>query len=66
MFTIHVKKQIFQAVPGRSTCLLTSEPKVLWVVIFFFIIFLTFIVCEGVLGLSILVSLIRTHGNDYF
>lgn len=33
---------------------------------FFSIIFLTFTVCEGALGLSILVSLIRTHGNDYF
>jgi NADH-ubiquinone oxidoreductase chain 4L len=33
---------------------------------FFSIIFLTFRVCEGVLGLSVLVSLIRTHGNDYF
>lgn len=33
---------------------------------FFTIIFLTFRVCEGALGLSILVSLIRTHGNDYF
>lgn len=33
---------------------------------FFSIVFLTFRVCEGVLGLSILVSLIRTHGNDYF
>lgn len=30
------------------------------------IVFLTFSVCEGSLGLSILVSLIRTHGNDYF
>lgn len=30
------------------------------------IVFLTFRVCEGALGLSILVSLIRTHGNDYF
>nr|WMQ78030.1 NADH dehydrogenase subunit 4L [Zaranga tukuringra] len=29
-------------------------------------IFLVFSVCEGALGLSILVSLIRTHGNDYF
>lgn len=34
--------------------------------IFFSIIFLTFSVCEGALGLSILVSIIRTHGNDYF
>nr|QWZ46358.1 NADH dehydrogenase subunit 4L [Pelecyphorus contortus] len=33
---------------------------------FFSMIFLTFSVCEGVLGLSILVSLIRSHGNDYF
>nr|UPL65890.1 NADH dehydrogenase subunit 4L [Mecomma ambulans] len=28
------------------------------------LIFLTFSVCEGVLGLSILVSQIRCHGND--
>lgn len=34
--------------------------------VYFRIIFLTIRVCEGVLGLSILVSLIRTHGNDYF
>nr|YP_010022282.1 NADH dehydrogenase subunit 4L [Pentatoma semiannulata]QOL12472.1 NADH dehydrogenase subunit 4L [Pentatoma semiannulata] len=27
--------------------------------------FLVFTVCEGVLGLSILVSLIRNQGNDY-
>nr|YP_010464271.1 NADH dehydrogenase subunit 4L [Lagria rufipennis]UUL71648.1 NADH dehydrogenase subunit 4L [Lagria rufipennis] len=33
---------------------------------FFSMVFLTFSVCEGVIGLSILVSLIRTHGNDYF
>ena len=33
---------------------------------YFSIVFLTFRVCEGALGLSILVSLIRTHGNDYF
>lgn len=32
---------------------------------FFSIIFLTISVCEGVLGLSILVLIIRTHGNDY-
>nr|YP_009728655.1 NADH dehydrogenase subunit 4L [Macroxyela ferruginea]QHR79729.1 NADH dehydrogenase subunit 4L [Macroxyela ferruginea] len=34
--------------------------------IYFSMIFLTFSVCEGALGLSILVSLVRTHGNDYF
>nr|AND96174.1 NADH deshydrogenase subunit 4L [Tragiscus dimidiatus] len=33
---------------------------------FFNLIFLTLSVCEGALGLSILVLLIRTHGNDYF
>nr|YP_007517105.1 NADH dehydrogenase subunit 4L [Procecidochares utilis]AGG10668.1 NADH dehydrogenase subunit 4L [Procecidochares utilis]UXG57164.1 NADH dehydrogenase subunit 4L [Procecidochares utilis] len=33
---------------------------------YFSMIFLIFCVCEGALGLSILVSLIRTHGNDYF
>nr|ALO76277.1 NADH deshydrogenase subunit 4L [Leucocelis sp. LEU01] len=33
---------------------------------YFGMIFLTMSVCEGALGLSILVSLIRTHGNDYF
>nr|AML26083.1 NADH dehydrogenase subunit 4L [Staphylinidae sp. BMNH 1274255] len=34
--------------------------------LFFLMIFLTMSVCESALGLSILVSLIRTHGNDYF
>nr|YP_010231164.1 NADH dehydrogenase subunit 4L [Paralimna concors]QSV37207.1 NADH dehydrogenase subunit 4L [Paralimna concors] len=33
---------------------------------FFSMMFLTFSVCEGALGLSILVSMIRSHGNDYF
>nr|ASM82640.1 NADH dehydrogenase subunit 4L [Bittacus planus] len=33
---------------------------------YFSMMFLTFCVCEGALGLSILVSMIRTHGNDYF
>lgn len=32
---------------------------------FFSIVFLSISVCEGVLGLSILVSIIRIHGNDY-
>nr|AML60306.1 NADH dehydrogenase subunit 4L [Mesembrinella sp. ACMJ-2016] len=34
--------------------------------LFFSMMFLTFSVCEGALGLSILVSMIRTYGNDYF
>nr|QDI93761.1 NADH dehydrogenase subunit 4L [Rubellomiris bispinosus] len=29
------------------------------------LIFLTFSVCEGVLGLSVLVGLVRCHGNDH-
>nr|YP_010154886.1 NADH dehydrogenase subunit 4L [Melanophila acuminata]QQX28205.1 NADH dehydrogenase subunit 4L [Melanophila acuminata] len=33
---------------------------------FFSMIFLTMSVCESALGLGILVSMIRTHGNDYF
>nr|YP_007627040.1 NADH dehydrogenase subunit 4L [Lithidiopsis carinatus]AGC22331.1 NADH dehydrogenase subunit 4L [Lithidiopsis carinatus] len=33
---------------------------------FFPIVFLVFSVCEGALGLSILVSMIRSHGNDFF
>nr|QOY24518.1 NADH dehydrogenase subunit 4L [Chamaepsila rosae] len=34
--------------------------------LYFSMMFLTFSVCEGALGLSILVSMIRTYGNDYF
>nr|QRM17306.1 NADH dehydrogenase subunit 4L [Cordylepherus sp. YY-2021] len=33
---------------------------------YFIMIFLSFSVCEGALGLSLLVLMIRTHGNDYF
>nr|YP_010946904.1 NADH dehydrogenase subunit 4L [Salganea incerta]WGO57661.1 NADH dehydrogenase subunit 4L [Salganea incerta] len=33
---------------------------------FFVMILLTFSVCEGALGLSILVSMIRSYGNDFF
>nr|UPL66085.1 NADH dehydrogenase subunit 4L [Idiostolus sp.] len=32
---------------------------------YFVLIFLTFTVCESALGLSILVKMIRSHGNDY-
>nr|YP_002970718.1 NADH dehydrogenase subunit 4L [Enithares tibialis]ACJ69543.1 NADH dehydrogenase subunit 4L [Enithares tibialis] len=32
---------------------------------YFILIFLTFSVCEGAFGLGILVSMIRSHGNDY-
>nr|QNR04866.1 NADH dehydrogenase subunit 4L [Chorisquilla orientalis] len=33
---------------------------------YFTLILFTFAACEGVLALSILVSIIRTHGNDQF
>lgn len=33
---------------------------------YFLIILLTIAVCEGALGLSVLVSIIRSYGNDYF
>nr|YP_010865977.1 NADH dehydrogenase subunit 4L [Cerapanorpa dubia]WGT92262.1 NADH dehydrogenase subunit 4L [Cerapanorpa dubia] len=33
---------------------------------YFSMMFLVFSVCEGALGLAILVSMIRTHGNDFF
>nr|APX40729.1 NADH dehydrogenase subunit 4L [Longitarsus rutilus] len=32
---------------------------------FFSMIFLTMSVCEGALGLSILILMVRMHGNDY-
>nr|AVN68350.1 NADH dehydrogenase subunit 4L [Euphyllodromia sp. Z257] len=34
--------------------------------LYFVLIFLIFSVCEGALGLSILISMIRCYGNDYF
>nr|YP_010041765.1 NADH dehydrogenase subunit 4L [Ceriagrion fallax]QPB15097.1 NADH dehydrogenase subunit 4L [Ceriagrion fallax] len=34
--------------------------------LYFLMYFLTFSVCEGALGLSILVSMIRSHGSDQF
>nr|YP_009630484.1 NADH dehydrogenase subunit 4L [Erthesina fullo]QBR54809.1 NADH dehydrogenase subunit 4L [Erthesina fullo]UAJ48739.1 NADH dehydrogenase subunit 4L [Erthesina fullo] len=33
--------------------------------LYFSLIFLIFTVCEGALGLSVLVSLVRSQGNDY-
>nr|YP_010736656.1 NADH dehydrogenase subunit 4L [Cobbenicoris guangxiensis]WEM32407.1 NADH dehydrogenase subunit 4L [Cobbenicoris guangxiensis] len=32
---------------------------------YFLLLFLIFTVCEGALGLSILVNLVRSQGNDY-
>nr|YP_010363612.1 NADH dehydrogenase subunit 4L [Trichogomphus mongol]UNZ12726.1 NADH dehydrogenase subunit 4L [Trichogomphus mongol] len=33
---------------------------------YFSMIFISMSVCEGALGLAILVSMVRTHNNDYF
>lgn len=33
---------------------------------YIFYLFLRFIVCEGVLGLSLLISIIRYYGNNNF
>nr|YP_009434628.1 NADH dehydrogenase subunit 4L [Dorcadia ioffi]ATF28041.1 NADH dehydrogenase subunit 4L [Dorcadia ioffi] len=33
---------------------------------YFLMMYIVFSVCESVLGLSILVSMIRTHGSDFF
>nr|YP_010883257.1 NADH dehydrogenase subunit 4L [Pylorgus porrectus]WIF28482.1 NADH dehydrogenase subunit 4L [Pylorgus porrectus] len=32
---------------------------------YFILFFMVFAVCEGALGLGVLVNLIRNHGNDY-
>ena len=34
--------------------------------LFFRMIFLIFRVCEGVIGLSLLISIVRRYGNNYF
>nr|AII41705.1 NADH dehydrogenase subunit 4L [Petrobiellus sp. 2 JZ-2014] len=34
--------------------------------VYFGLVFLTFVVCEGSLALSILVSMVRSYGSDYF
>nr|YP_007374673.1 NADH dehydrogenase subunit 4L [Urochela quadrinotata]AFI54782.1 NADH dehydrogenase subunit 4L [Urochela quadrinotata] len=33
--------------------------------LFYLLLFLIFTVCEGALGLSILVNMVRSHGNDH-
>nr|YP_007025693.1 NADH dehydrogenase subunit 4L [Neotrypaea thermophila]YP_007475332.1 NADH dehydrogenase subunit 4L [Neotrypaea japonica]YP_009353726.1 NADH dehydrogenase subunit 4L [Neotrypaea harmandi]AEW68332.1 NADH dehydrogenase subunit 4L [Neotrypaea thermophila]AGE00864.1 NADH dehydrogenase subunit 4L [Neotrypaea japonica]URF19378.1 NADH dehydrogenase subunit 4L [Neotrypaea japonica]URF19391.1 NADH dehydrogenase subunit 4L [Neotrypaea japonica]URF19404.1 NADH dehydrogenase subunit 4L [Neotrypaea jap len=34
--------------------------------IYLVLFFLTLVACEGALGLALMVSIVRTHGNDYF
>nr|YP_054540.1 NADH dehydrogenase subunit 4L [Thermobia domestica]AAT69289.1 NADH dehydrogenase subunit 4L [Thermobia domestica] len=48
-----------------SFLLLSYSLGSLYVENYFCLLFLTFSVCEGSLGLSILVSIVRTHGGDY-
>lgn len=43
---------------------LFSTLSITYINMFFSIIYLTIVVCEGVLGLSIIVRVIRTGGND--
>ena len=47
-------------------CLIRSRLQNLGVEVYFLSFFLTIAACEGSLGLSLLVCLVRTHGNDYF
>lgn len=47
-------------------CLLRLEVQNLGAERYFLSFFLTIAACEGRLGLGLLVSLVRTHGNDYF
>lgn len=44
-----------------TICLRNFSPET-----FLTIFFLTLVACEGALGLSLLVSIVRTHGNDFF
>lgn len=34
--------------------------------VYFVLFFLAIVACEGALGLSLLVSIVRTHGNDFY
>nr|YP_009685486.1 NADH dehydrogenase subunit 4L [Parribacus antarcticus]QDM38493.1 NADH dehydrogenase subunit 4L [Parribacus antarcticus] len=34
--------------------------------VYFVLFFLSMVACEGALGLSLLVSIVRTHGNDHY
>nr|YP_009567668.1 NADH dehydrogenase subunit 4L [Neoeriocheir leptognathus]QBB87142.1 NADH dehydrogenase subunit 4L [Neoeriocheir leptognathus] len=46
--------------------LLSSQLSTIGSEIYFSLFFLTLAVCEGALGLSLLVLIVRSHGNDYF
>nr|YP_010384985.1 NADH dehydrogenase subunit 4L [Xenophthalmus pinnotheroides]UPL64995.1 NADH dehydrogenase subunit 4L [Xenophthalmus pinnotheroides] len=46
--------------------LLSMQFSVVGSEVYFSLFFLTLVVCEGALGLSLLVLIVRSHGNDYF
>nr|ATO90163.1 NADH dehydrogenase subunit 4L [Monema flavescens] len=76
----YVGNMIFVSKHKHLLIVMLSLEFIVLSIFFFFLIYLTFInynmymlmvflvfsVCEGALGLSILVSMIRTHGHDYF
>jgi NADH-ubiquinone oxidoreductase chain 4L len=49
----------------RLFCIFTFFSTKIFSESYMLLIFLAFRVCEGVVGLSTLVSIIRSHGNDY-
>ena len=50
----------------RIFCLFIFLSFLFWGDLYFRIVFLTFAVCEGSLGLGVLIGFSRTHGNDNF
>nr|YP_010029438.1 NADH dehydrogenase subunit 4L [Aparapotamon similium]QOU10853.1 NADH dehydrogenase subunit 4L [Aparapotamon similium] len=46
--------------------LLTLQVTSVGMETYFVLFFLTLVACEGALGLSLLVLIVRSHGSDYF
>nr|YP_009558810.1 NADH dehydrogenase subunit 4L [Metaplax longipes]QBA83259.1 NADH dehydrogenase subunit 4L [Metaplax longipes]QDR25231.1 NADH dehydrogenase subunit 4L [Metaplax longipes] len=46
--------------------LMSMEVSSVGAEIYVSLFFLTLVVCEGALGLSLLVMIVRSHGNDFF
>nr|WRK21462.1 NADH dehydrogenase subunit 4L [Hecalus sp.] len=66
-----VRKHIFLCLLSLEFLVISLLLMMMLYLVFFsfgfylMIIMMVFFVCEGVLGLSVLVSMIRCHGNDY-
>nr|WRK21514.1 NADH dehydrogenase subunit 4L [Selenocephalus sp.] len=66
-----IRKHIFLCLLSLEFIIISLLMMYMYSFIFFsygfymLIIMMVFFVCEGVLGLSILVSIIRCYGNDY-